>query len=74
MLTHGRQSKDFGTSVCCVVIKGVDRERWITISRIAVFLNVSTAMAAEMMGVCGLTAILDLILHKCLCAEYQPMY
>ena len=36
-------------SVCGVVIKGVDRERWVTISRIAVPLKVGTAMAAEMM-------------------------
>ena len=77
MVTHGRQSKDFGMAVartmgrseCGVVIKEVDRERWITISRIAVPLKVGTAMAAEMMGVCVLTGILDLVFHNCLCAK-----
>ena len=53
---------------------GVDIRRWATISRIAVHLKVGTAMAAELMGACVLTGILDLIFHKCLCAECQPMY
>ena len=61
-------------SGCGVVIKGVDIRRWATISRIAVHLKVGTAMAAELMGACVLTGILDLIFHKCLCAECQPMY
>ena len=43
------------------------RGRWVTISRIAVPLKVGTAMAAEMMGVCLLTGILDLFFHSCLC-------
>ena len=61
--------KDDGKSGCGVVIKEVDRERWVTISRSAVPLKVGTAMEAEMMGVCVLTGILDLIFHKCLCVQ-----
>ena len=56
-------------SGCGVVIKGVDRERSVTISRIAVPLTVGTAVAAEMMGVCVLTGILHLVFHKCLCVQ-----
>ena len=58
-----------GKSGCGVVIKGVDRERWVTISRIAVPLKVGTAMAAEMIGVCVLTGTLDLVFHKCLSVQ-----
>ena len=47
-------------------INGVDREIWVTISRTAVALKVGTAMAAEVAGVCVLTGILDLDIHKCL--------
>ena len=62
-------------SVCGVVIKGVDRERWVTISKIAVPLKVGTAVAAEVAGVCVLTGILDLIFCKILvCSECQPVY
>ena len=61
--------KDNGRSRCGVAIKGVDRERWVTISRSAVPLKVGTAMGAEMMGVCVLTGILDLVFHKCLCVQ-----
>ena len=43
-------ARTMGKSECGVVIKRVDRERWITISRIAVPLKVGAAMAAEMMG------------------------
>ena len=32
--------------------------------KIAVLLGIGTAMAAEVMGVCVLTSILDLVLHK----------
>ena len=51
------------------MIKGVDRERWVTISRIAVPLKIGTAMAAEMTCVFVLTGILDLVFHKCLCVQ-----
>ena len=77
MLTHGRQSKDFwdvsgkdnGKRECGVVIKGVDRERWVTRRRSGGLLKVGTAMAAEMIGVCVLTGILDLVFHMCLCVQ-----
>ena len=55
-------------SGCGVVIRLVDTERWVTISRIAVPLKIGTTMAAEMMGVCVLTGILDLVVHNgCVC-------
>ena len=56
-------SKDNGKSGCGVVIKGVHRDR-LTISRIALLLKVGTAMAAEVMGVCVLTEILDLVFQQ----------
>ena len=61
--------QDNGSSGCCVVIKGVDRERWVTISKIAIPLKVGTAMSAEVAGVCVLTVIVDLIFCKCLCVQ-----
>ena len=36
-----------------LVIKDVDRDRWVSISKIAKLLKVGTAMAAEVMGVCA---------------------
>ena len=45
-------SKINGRSGCEVVIKGVDRDRWITITQIAVPWGIGTAMATEVMGVC----------------------
>ena len=48
------------------MIKGVDMGKWVTISKIAVPLQVGAAMAAEIAGVCVLTSILDLILCKSL--------
>ena len=48
------------------VVKGVDRSKWITISKVAVPLGIGTAMAAEVMGAGVLTGILDLVLHKSL--------
>ena len=47
-------------------IKGVDRDSWVTISKIAVLLKACTAMAAEVMGVCVLTEILDLVFNDVL--------
>ena len=58
--------KDNGKSGCGTVIKGVDRDRWVTISRTALPLKVGTANASEVTGVCMLTEILDLVLTKCL--------
>ena len=63
-------SKDRGKSACGVVIKGVDRDNWVTISRIAVPLSAGTAMAAEGMGVCVPTEILDLVFNMSECSEY----
>ena len=59
-------AKDSGKAVCGVVIKGVDKDRWVTISRIAVPLKAGAAMAAEVTGVWVLTEILDLVFTKCL--------
>ena len=61
--------KDNGKSGGGVVMKVVDRSRWVTISRIAVPLKIGTAMAAEVAGVCVLTGILDLVFNKCLCVQ-----
>ena len=46
-------SKKMVKSGCGVVIKGVDREGWVTISKIAVPLKVGTAMAAEVALKCA---------------------
>ena len=63
-----------GRSGCGEVIKGVDRNRWVTISKIAVPQGVGTAMGAEVMGVCVLPSILDLVLHKSQRLQYQLVY
>ena len=42
------------------------RERWVTIRKIAVPLKVGTAMAAEVVGVCVLTGICDLVFNESL--------
>ena len=55
--------KDNGKSRCGVVIKGVNRDRWVTTSRIAIPSKVGTAMEAVISGVCVLTGILDPIFH-----------
>ena len=41
----------------------------VTISKIEVLLKVNVAMAAEVLGVCVLTSVLDLILCKSLSAQ-----
>ena len=56
--------KDNDRSGCGPVIKGVDREKWVTITKIALPLKASAAMAAEILGVCVLTSVLDLIFCK----------
>ena len=61
--------KDNGRSGCGIVIKGVDREKWVTIGKIAVPLKVSAAMAVEVVGVRVLTSVLDLILCKSLSVQ-----
>ena len=61
-------------SGCGVVIRGVVKE-WITVSKIAVPLGIGTAMAAEVMGICVLTSILALVVHKSLSVKkYQSVY
>ena len=82
MLIHGRQSKDFGMAV--VRTMGTVGAVWSSkestekdgsrSAKLEFLWKVDTAMAAELMGVCVLTGILDLVFHKCpVCAEYQPM-
>ena len=46
------------------MIKGVDWDKWITISQMAVPFKTCTAMAAEVVGASVLTGILDLVLAK----------
>ena len=55
-----------GGSGSGVVVEGVDTNKWITISKIAVPLGIGTAMTAEMVGLCVLTCILDFVLNKSL--------
>ena len=64
----GSSPKDNGKSGCGVV-KGVDRDKWVTITRIPVPLRVGTGMAAEVMGVCVLTKILHLVFNNCLSCQ-----
>ena len=58
----GRRRQDNSKSGC----QGVDRDKRVKISNFAVLLRVGTAMAAEVMGPCVLTEILDLVFHKSL--------
>ena len=44
------------------MIKGVDKEKWMTFSKIAIPPKVRAAMAAEIAGVRVLTGKIDLIL------------
>ena len=57
-------SKINDRSGCGVVIKEADKDKWITISKIAVFWCRCTIMTAEVMDVCVLTGILDLVVGK----------
>ena len=63
------RSKCDGRSNCGVVIKGPDKKKWITISKIAVSLGTRTAMTAEVVGVCDLTGIQDIVFGKNLSME-----
>ena len=54
---HG-SSKNNGKSCCGV------RDKWITISKIAVPLGIGAAMTADVLSVCVLTGILHLVLLK----------
>ena len=60
--------KDNGKSGCGVVI-GVDKNKWVTISKIVFPLKAGTAMASEVGGVCVFMGFVDLIFCKCLCAH-----
>ena len=62
-------SKNNGTSGCGVVIIGADRDKWVTVSKVAVFVSVGTAMAVEVMGVCVLTETLDLVFANSLSVQ-----
>ena len=72
ILKHGRRceacgdgsSKISGRSGCGVAIKGVDRKKWIAISKIAVPLGIGTARTADVVGVCVLTGIMDFVLNN----------
>ena len=67
-------SKNSGGIGCGVIIKGVHRDRWITIGKIAVPLGSGTAKAAEVMGAHVLTSILDLVPHECLSVKHVKQY
>ena len=56
--------KTDGRSGCGVVTKGIDRDMWITISKIAVHLEACTTMAAEIAGASVLTGLHDLLFDK----------
>ena len=52
----------------------VDRDRWVTISKIAVPSKVGPAVAAEVTGVCVLAEILDLVCNRCLRIQNQSVH
>ena len=60
----GRQCQGKRTLWCGVIIKGADRDAWVTISKIAVPLRTCSAMTAEVVGACILTETPDMILNK----------
>ena len=63
--------KTDGRSGCGVVIKGVDRDKWITISTIALLVRKKTATAAEVVVVCVLMGNLGLGAKKDNQCEYH---
>ena len=56
--------KDDGKSGCGIVVKGVDRQRWVT-----AVLKVEQPWRRKFFGVCVLTSVLDLILCKSLSVQ-----
>ena len=66
---HSHEDETNGRSGSGVAIKGVDWDKWITISKIAIHLRMCTAMAAAVVGVCILIGILDLVLRRNLSME-----
>ena len=70
MLTFGRHPKDFGMA------GGDQRNRQRKMGQHQQNCSFSSSwytMAAEMMGVCVLERIPDLVFLKYLCAEYEPI-
>ena len=59
----GRSQKE-GTSGCGIVIQEVDREKRMTISKIAATLEVCSALSAEVASACILTRVLNLCVGK----------
>ena len=59
LLDDGSNNR-YGSSGCGIVVKAGDREKWITISKVAVPLKACTAMATEITGCCVWTDFLDL--------------
>ena len=57
------------------MIKGVDRDKWITMSNISVPLKACTAIAVDIAGAGMLTGILDLFFDKKThTGEHQQMH
>ena len=57
-------TKTDGRSGCGVVVKCVDQDKWITISKLVVPLKTCAAVAAEVAGASVLIGILDLVLGE----------
>ena len=67
--------KEDGRSGCGVLIKAVDTERWITISRMAIPLKACTAMVAELTRTSVWTEVLDLLSgHKTQLGKRQRVH
>ena len=77
MPQHGWQYEASGMAVSKIMAEAdvalyfleSTRDKWVTISKIAVPLKVGAAMTTEIAGICVLTSILDLILCKCLSVQ-----
>ena len=68
-------NKTDGRSGCGVVINVVDRDKWVTISKIALPLKACITMTAEVVGASVLTVLLDLVLGEALSVNtIQPVY
>ena len=67
-------TKTDGRSGCVVVIEGMDQDKWITNSKIAVPWKTCAGMAAEVAGASVLTGILDLVLAIIHCGKRKPVH
>ena len=56
------------------MIEGMDQDKWITISKIAVPWKTCAAMAAEVGRASVLTGILDLVLAIIHCGKRKPVH